>query len=278
MRLQLLLLGSAAILFAAGDAKASDLYTPSPEVVAPVGTYNWTGIYAGVLGGWNGSRVRGRWNFLGQLKDPSPDFALKASGGTDFRSSGEGGLVGGTVGANLQRGMFVFGAEGDFASINKSSRGTDNFTDFVSLTFGNQTGSLEIPGDLTHRWHMNWFGTGRFRAGITPVDRLLIFGTAGVAVANANLETIARVGGEAPTTSNENTYCGWTGGAGGEFAIAPHVRLKADWLYYDLGSEEDRTRSVLQVQPGDVYLPSALSWTSPATRSGAVSSSPSDTC
>ena len=43
-------------------------------------------------------------------------------------------------------------------------------------------------------------------------------------------------------------------GGGGEFAITPRIRLKADWLYYDLGSESFRTRSVLQVEPGDVLV------------------------
>ena len=37
-------------------------------------------------------------------------------------------LLGGTVGANLQKGMFVFGVEGDLAWTNKSGRGADDFT------------------------------------------------------------------------------------------------------------------------------------------------------
>lgn len=254
MPLRSLVLGSAAILIVAGGANAADLYTPPSEIVAPAATYNWTGIYAGVVGGWNQSSARGNWNFVGQLKDPPPDFLIDARGGTDFRSSGNGGLLGGTVGANLQRGMFVFGVEGDLASTDTSGRGTNDFTDFVTITQQNQTGSLEIPGELTHRWDMNWFGTARFRAGVTPFDRLLIFGTAGLAAANVDLKTIADVGGEAPTTSKEDTYYGWTAGAGGEFAVTPRIRLKADWLYYDLGSESFRTRSVLQVEPGAILV------------------------
>src|SRR5262245_35996662 len=99
MRLRSLVFGSATILIAVGGANAADLYTPPPEVLAPAATYTWTGIYVGIVGGWNDSRARGNWNFLGQLKDPPPDFFLDARGGTDFRSSGDGGLLGGTVGA-----------------------------------------------------------------------------------------------------------------------------------------------------------------------------------
>ena len=123
----------------------------------------------------------------------------------------------------------------------------------VTLT-GNQTFSLEIPGELTHRWDMNWFGTARFRAGVTPVDRLLIFGTVGLAVASVDVKTDATVDIETLTTSKEDTYYGWTAGGGGEFAITPRIRLKADWLYYDLGSESYKTSSVLQVEPGDVLV------------------------
>ena len=85
---------------------------------------------------------------MGQLKEPPSNFLLDARGGTDFGSSGHGGLLGGTVGASLQRGMFVFGVEGDLAWTDETGRGADNFTDVVTLTFRNQTGSLEIPGEL----------------------------------------------------------------------------------------------------------------------------------
>ena len=93
---------------------------------------------------------------------------------------------------------------------------------------------------------MDWFATGRLRAGITPVDRLLIFGTFGFAAASVDLKTVANNETPTLTTSNEDTYYGWTAGAGAEYAITHNIRIKADWLYYDLGSASHRTTSVLK--------------------------------
>lgn len=246
IKLRSLIFGGAAAIIVTGGASAADLYTPLPEAVAPVASYKWTGVYGGIIGGWNDSRARGDWNLLSELQDsPFPNFFIESRGETNFRSSGDGELFGGTIGANLQRGMFVFGVEGDMAWTDNSGRGTDNWTNVVTIT--GQDLQLRQPGELAHRWNMDWFGTARIRAGVTPVDRLLIFGTVGLAAANVDLNTIASVGVQTLTTSNEETYYGWTAGAGGEFAITSHVRLKADWLYYDLGSQSDLTKSILHV-------------------------------
>jgi outer membrane immunogenic protein len=235
------------------------LYEPPLEGVAPITGYNWSGFYAGVIGGWNRSEADGAWNFSGQLTDPPPNLlSFDAHGGTQFRSSGDGGLIGGTVGANLQKGIFVFGLEGDFAWTDKSGKGSDGFTDFVSLTFAEGPPvELELPGKSTHHWDIEWFGTGRLRAGITPFDRLLIFGTGGIAFAGVDLKTTGLVfvapnfTQMIPPTSSSDTYVGWTAGAGGEFALTPRIRVKADWLYYDLGSESHRSKSVIpQEQAG----------------------------
>lgn len=95
---------------------------------------------------------------------------------------------------------------------------------------------------------MNWFGTVRLRAGVTPVvDRLLIFGTFGVAAAGVELKTSGETGMVVVTTPNDGTYYGWTAGAGVEYAVTPRIRLKADWLHYDLGSKSFRTRGSFHV-------------------------------
>lgn len=246
MKLRSLVLGSAAILLVAGGANAADLYTPPLEDVTPVTSYNWTGIYAGVVGGWNSSRASGDWNLLSQLQNsPFPNFEIESRGQTHFDSSDTAGLIGGTVGANLQRGIFVIGVEGDFAWTDNSGRGTDNWTNVVTVT-GSDSPPPQ-PGELSHRWDMDWFGTARLRAGVTPVDRLLIFGTAGLAAASVDLKTVATVDVQSLNTSHDETYYGWTAGAGAEYAVTRNIRLKADWLYYDLGSETHQTKSTLHV-------------------------------
>ena len=246
MKLRSIVLAAAVSIIAVGDASAADLYTPPPEVLAPVATYNWTGVYAGVVGGWNRSRGRGHWSMASEMLDPPPGFFVSAQAETDFRSRGRGALFGGTVGANYQSGRFVFGLEGDLAWTDKSGHGRNSYTQVATVvTPGPELTNLS-PGVLSHRWDMNWFGTGRLRAGVTPADRLLIFGTFGFAAAGVNLKTSNEVDVLTLTTAKDNTYYGWTAGAGGEYALTPRIRLKADWLYYDLGSESHRTRATLR--------------------------------
>src|SRR5471030_2864744 len=67
----------------------------NPVYVAP---FTWTGFYVGINGGYGWGKTN--WTFAG----------IGSSG--DFNTTG--GLVGGTVGYNLQTGAFVFGIEGDF--------------------------------------------------------------------------------------------------------------------------------------------------------------------
>ena len=83
---------------AAGTALAADLPQPPPPPQAPVAyiptvapVYNWGGIYVGINGGWG----------FGQSKWTVATAGAFA-GGT-WNTSDNGGVVGGTVGANFQR-------------------------------------------------------------------------------------------------------------------------------------------------------------------------------
>jgi outer membrane immunogenic protein len=93
---------AAAITLIATGANAADLMSaadPVMEAAAPMAAYDWSGIYAGVQGGYgsaNGYHV----DTLGTRSD-----------GFDI----EGGLIGGTLGYNWQRNQMVFGVEGDIA-------------------------------------------------------------------------------------------------------------------------------------------------------------------
>ena len=91
-----------------GSALAADL-PPSPPPRAPavyvpavLPVYNWGGFYVGINGGWGwgnakytASQVNGFPGATGSIHD-------------------NGGIVGGTLGANWQAGAFVFGVEGDW--------------------------------------------------------------------------------------------------------------------------------------------------------------------
>ena len=87
---------AAALLIQAGPASAADIpMRARAPVMAPVmapPVYNWTGLYVGVNGG--GAWGRSSWDSTGSF-----DVT--------------GGLVGGTLGYNLQMGPAVWGIEGD---------------------------------------------------------------------------------------------------------------------------------------------------------------------
>lgn len=98
------LLAGAAVVVLAASASAADLaarapgpYAKAPAMVSPL--TNWSGFYAGVMGGYGWSND---------------------SGGTNFK----GGFGGGTVGYNWQAGQFVFGLEADAAGSSIKASGT----------------------------------------------------------------------------------------------------------------------------------------------------------
>src|SRR5471030_415067 len=95
-----LIIGAVFAAIGSASAFAADLPVQSyksPPVVAQV--YNWTGFYVGVNGGYG-------W---GQ-QDPLTLFSNRFDR-TSFNTNG--GMVGGTVGAQIQQGYVVLGLEGD---------------------------------------------------------------------------------------------------------------------------------------------------------------------
>jgi len=183
-----------------GQALAADLpqpYTPPPPrapatyvpVVAPV--YNWGGIYVGVNGGYGFG-----------------DSTFTPGTGS---FSVNGGLVGGTLGANYQMGQFVMGIEGDF--------------DWSGMTGSTTTGTAAPCLGLTCTTANNWLGTVRGRLGFAW-DRVLFFGTAGAAFGDIKASV--------PGASSTSTEPGWTAGAGLEFAITENLTAKVEYLFVDL--------------------------------------------
>lgn len=75
---------------------------------------------------------------------------------------------------------------------------------------------------------INWFGTGRARAGYAN-GPWLTYVTGGVAWANTDV----LVG----SLSESQTHVGWTAGAGFEWAFAPQWSAKLEYLYLGLGNK-----------------------------------------
>lgn len=203
------ILGAFAALAMVSAASAADLPRKSaPQTfVAPLPIFTWTGFYVGINGGYLFDTGNSR----------NTNFGFGNS------SSGDGFTIGGTVGYNQQFGNIVVGIEGDLSYVDQNRR-NDNF--FFG-NFGNNFGSNE----------MSYLGTVRGRIGYA-FDRVLVYGTGGLAFAdqNNNNANFGFGGG-----SNDEVKFGYTVGGGIEYAFTNNWSVKAEYLYYDLGSSRNNT-------------------------------------
>ncbi|MCK9915799.1 outer membrane beta-barrel protein [Microbacteriaceae bacterium K1510] len=209
----------------AGSAAAADLPGRYP-VKAPVAAlYDWSGFYVGINGGYAwGSESVGVSASLPAVQS----LFLDATGVHSIAGSPKGAMGGGQVGYNWQAGRIVYGLEVDFDLANVSS------SQDIGVIVG---GPRTFHGDQK----LSWLATLRGRLGFTPVERLFVYGTGGLAAghadATANLTTNAGCTiGACFLGSNSKTLWGWAAGAGVEYAMSRSWSVKAEYLHYDLGS------------------------------------------
>jgi outer membrane immunogenic protein len=182
----------------AAPSFAADLPRPGyrPAYKAPmwVAPFSWSGFYGGINAGYGFGTSN--WAFA------APPVA---TGNFDLK----GGLVGGTLGYNLQTGVWVWGLETDLDA--SWIKGTDN-------------GVCIAPGCETRN---TWLGTARLRVGYAW-DHFLPYVTGGAAYGSIKLTPAG------PPTQT-NTKFGWTVGGGLEWAFSGPWSAKLEYLYVDLG-------------------------------------------
>jgi Opacity protein and related surface antigens len=185
--------------------------------------FSWTGFYAGLnLGyGWPDSDQNAYYD-VGSVHIPR------------LGSSDDGSMVfGAQIGYNHQLNeRFVVGVEADL-----------NFSNFKSNLHSRNFQGIGFTGDnLAVKTTVDWFGTLRARFGFVPTERLMIYGTAGIAYAGVETkasDTIYWNG--APYEygdSSSDVRWGWTLGAGAEYALTQNITAKLEYSYVDL--EEDK--------------------------------------
>jgi outer membrane immunogenic protein len=199
-------------------ASAADLPVKAPAYKAPFVTqYNWTGFYVGGNVGYGWAQVK-----PGTISLYGPAFAGSIDG-IDY--SPKGVIGGAQAGYNHQfSNNMLLGLEADF-----SAAGIN--------------GAVYNPTNSTSTSKIDRLATARARAGFV-MDRALIYGTGGLAVAHAKTTLDDYYPQNTPpdptviTTSDAAIYLGWTAGAGAEFALSPNWTVKAEYLYVDLGSKD----------------------------------------
>jgi outer membrane immunogenic protein len=215
------LLGTLALPAFAADMPGRRIVKSPVYVPPPV--FSWTGVYAGVNAGYS----------IGDQKTRTigtTGFSSLVPGGIAPVSLGTGGngFAGGVqAGVNFQFGSIVTGLEADVQYVDqaKTARFTGNPVLGTALT---TSASSELK----------WLGTLRGRVGFAA-DRLLVYGTGGFAF--GEVETAGSVVGVAApglawAGTNSATRTGWAAGGGVEYAFTDNISLKAEYLYYDLGS------------------------------------------
>jgi outer membrane immunogenic protein len=195
--------------------------------------------------------------------------ALTATG--NFRSGNNGGFIGGgQIGYNWQIANvggfgfgsgFVTGIEADIQGIAGSSGQGNYFSAASSPAFGNlwtPTNTFVATTFGTAQKQVQYIGTVRGRLGILAMPTLLVYGTGGLAYGGVNLNVgyatvdtgnpwidhsnVAHPFGSGFGSINySNTQVGWTAGGGLEWMLLPNWSVKAEYLYYDLGTVQAST-------------------------------------
>jgi outer membrane immunogenic protein len=201
------LLTSAAVLaLSAGAAFASDLPThkaPPPPPPPPV--FSWTGCYVGLHAG--GDFGHSDWKF---------------QSGYEVGMNTEGAIGGGQVGCNYQmNNNFVVGGEAE-------------------IWGSGLAGSTSMPvpdseGIYNFKTRSDFAGDVALRGGYA-VDRLLLFGKVGVAMAEYQYRiTDSDVGFLTGSWSANATHTGLLLGLGVEYALDMHWSIKGEYDYIDWG-------------------------------------------
>jgi outer membrane immunogenic protein len=217
-----------ASVVALASANAADMYSgPAGGGYKDGPAYfgvNWSGVYFG-------ASVGGAWSQV-----DVHDFDI---GKDRFSNSDANVFGGGQLGYNFQRGNFVFGAEADFGGMALNNLKASP----VSSSIISQAES-GLYADVTGRLG--------YALGLA-----LVYAKGGYAYYDGRL-LVTDVGvGQASVTG----LSGWTVGGGLEYKIRPAWSVKAEYQYFDFGSESlvlpvnhDRFDSQLTVNTAKVGL------------------------
>jgi outer membrane immunogenic protein len=205
------------LVAASGAATAADMPArpvyKAPAVVAPAGP-DWNGAYGGINAGY--AWATSHWGLSTPLSAVTP-----------FRSGTlrpDGGIGGGQIGYNWQRGAWLLGVEADLDYRNAANS--------VSIALP----AVGFPTEIRQlQSREGWLGTIRPRAGVIA-GNALIYATGGIAFGRVT-DTHALITTTASQSfSTASTRAGWALGAGVEYALTRGWSAKIEYLHVDLGS------------------------------------------
>jgi outer membrane immunogenic protein len=237
-------------LAGAVPAVAADMPLKAP-MMAPVVVDPWTGFYAGAnvgysWGNWDSSSLSPLFpTGAGVTGTTAPGLVSAIL--SDFSSTTsrnvKGWVGGGQVGYNWLNGSWLYGVEADIQATGQRASLNGGATVFRTPL---NDGIATITQNESNSWKLPWFATFRGRLGVTYEQTWLFYATGGLAVGSAEFSnttslTLATTSPPTSTTaavslSEETTRVGFAVGGGVEKAIDAHWRVKAEYLFVDLGS------------------------------------------
>jgi outer membrane immunogenic protein len=257
MVMKKIILGVAILAFGSSAVMAADMAVKARPMVAPEPVYIWTGGYIGVNVGyaWDNENAR-------ETTISGPAFPGLATGTllynspNTFRLHPEGVLGGGQIGYNWQVSpVGVLGVEADIQGA--------GIKDKVNCVVACGVPQVTVPNNIllnffpvvfsndSFQHKIDWFGTVRARAGYAA-GPFLLYVTGGLAYGEVSrsgnvvgqtnfLLTGTPVNAFSGGYSTDKTKVGWTAGVGAEGKLSwnPAWSVKGEFLYIDLGSNND---------------------------------------
>ncbi len=256
----------------AADMPPKPVYKAAP-VVAPA--HSWTGYYFGAHAGaafgrqtanFSGDPFLGQFFFVGFAQNGFFDPPLA----NQLRENSNGFMGGAQAGYNQQMGNVVLGIEGDISWMKLKGSSASSVLDPPIHVF-----------TMQHQGSVDWLATARGRLGVLPTDRLLVYATAGVAIAHIRQSlTFAHTGGIVDADdlfgglpgaggglvcltfggpclagASSQTAFGGAGGGGLEYAISNNVTIRGEYLYVGLPSRSVTAASTGQFHAGFTNSP-----------------------
>lgn len=166
----------------------------------------WSGFYVGLETGVAQNVTTLTGNFPGPFTEKQSDT---------------GALFGAFAGYDHQIGNWVVGGLAD--------------VDYVG------TGDLVFGGKVGTNYDLDWVATARVRAGFLPNDKLLLYGTGGVALAGAQSAFFF--------TAIDSPRVGYVVGAGAEYRVNANWSVKGEFLHHNFGDAAPAGNGVYSLRP-----------------------------
>lgn len=192
----------------------------------------WDGFYVGLFGG----ATSGHATIDGTIYNDGPAVLPGGLAGTadtlaDFTFSEAAGTYGVQAGFNVQLDGVVLGLQADLGRLG------------LSGSAAAEAGNLFSYVSVTDSFETNWMLALRPRIGVLATDNLMLYATAGAALAKVTFnhdftayEGFILADAYLENFSETQTRLGWVAGAGIEYALDDNWSVGAEYTYTDLGS------------------------------------------